>query len=954
MIRSGGLLGLVCFISGAAGLIFEIVWFHRCGLVFGTSVWAASLVLSSFMGGLTIGSAIVARAGNRIRGVLPAYAAAELIVAVSGVALTYLLPTLTHTIATITSRTSPTTNVVRFATAFVILLVPSTAMGATLPLLTSALARSRSGFGRALGNAYGWNTLGGVVGVLGAEVWLIGQFGVLGAAWCAALLSAGAAAIAASACFITTCGIRLQADQIRLRPAPTDHEDVLGTAPTPPMRGWPLLACSFLSGGALLALEVVWFRFLRMYLLSTTLAASLMLGVVLAGIGLGGLAASAWLKRNARAATHLPAVALAAGCAVAATYAGFRWLTDGAQIAAWPRIVWMACALTLPTSILSGVLFTLTGDAIQRAIPAETRAAGWVTLANTSGGMVGPLVAAFVILPTLGMEAAFFVLTAAYAVIAVVAAHSLGSWRTRIRSSVFVGAAMALAVALSWFPFGLMRDVYFARAAQPYTADGSKIVATREGPAETIFLMRQTWMGEPVYSRLVTDGFSMSGTAVSALRYMRYFVYWPMALHEGPIRRVLVLCYGVGVTVGAAVDIPSVESIDVAEISRDVVAVSDLIYEPAAHPFRDPRVRLHIEDGRQFLQRTADRFDLITGEPPPPRTPGAVNIYTREYFQLIRDRLAEGGMTTYWLPVGRPDPGTNVSAIVRAFCDVFDDCSLWNATPFDLMLAGGRRAAGRVSEARFVEPWTNPHVRARLSEIGFELPQQIGATFLGDSSYLRQLVAHVEPLDDNHPQRLLPVSGRPSLSDPGYGSDAAVTRLYDTVIDPARARQAFASSDFIRNLWPERVMEATIPYFDHQRILNTALWESGPPLRHIDEVHRLLTGTPLRTLPLWLLGSDAVKERIAARQDDGTGAPVYARGLSALASRDYQGAASAFAEAERRGLGDEAVRALRVYALCLANTLEDARQLANGVQPRSDDARRFWEWLGTTFQLKPL
>jgi hypothetical protein len=97
-------------------------------------------------------------------------------------------------------------------------------------------------------------------------------------------------------------------------------------------------------------------------------------------------------------------------------------------------------------------------------------------------------------------------------------------------------------------------------------------------------------------------------------------------------------------------------------------------------------------------------------------------------------------MATYWLPVGRPDPGTNVNAIIRAFCDVFDDCSLWNATPFDLMLVGTRSGGAPVSEPEFVTPWSAPDRRARFSDIGLELPQQIGATFLGDSVYLRQLI----------------------------------------------------------------------------------------------------------------------------------------------------------------------------------------------------------------------
>jgi len=345
---------------------------------------------------------------------------------------------------------------------------------------------------------------------------------------------------------------------------------------------------------------------------------------------------------------------------------------------------------------------------------------------------------------------------------------------------------------------------------------------------------------------------------------------------------------------------------------------------------------------------------LITGEPPPPRTPGAVNIYTREYFQLTYDRLEDGGMATYWLPVGRPDPGTNVSTIIRAFCDVFDDCSLWNATPFDLMLAGTRGAATRpVSEAEFVKPWQIPDLRSNLSEVGLELPQQIGATFLGDAAYLRQLTAGTPPLDDNHPQRLQPVPGRPSLSDPGYGVDAAVTRLYESVMDPARARQAFATSPFIRQLWPERLIEATLPFFDHEGILNDVLWNGGHPLRQIESLHRLLTETPLRTLPLWILSSDDIKERIAWHANDGTGAAEYTRGLAALVARDYLGAASAFADSEQRGLIGETIRPLRVYALCLAGRLDAAEQLAYGMQPRGTEERHFWEWLGQKFGVGP-
>jgi hypothetical protein len=303
--------------------------------------------------------------------------------------------------------------------------------------------------------------------------------------------------------------------------------------------------------------------------------------------------------------------------------------------------------------------------------------------------------------------------------------------------------------------------------------------------------------------------------------------------------------------------------------------------------------------------------------------------------------------------VARPDPGTNVSTIIRAFCDVFDDCSLWNATPFDLMLVGTRRAAGPLSEAEFEKPWQVKDLRSRLSEVALELPQQIGATFLGDSAYLRQLSADTPPLVDDYPRRLQPVPGRPSLSDPGYGVDAAVTRLFQSVMDPSRARQAFAASPFIRQLWPEHLIDETLPFFDHQRILNDVLWDGGHPLGQIEQLHWLLTETPLRTLPLWLLGSDAVKEGIAWHVNDGTGAAEYSRGLAALVGRDYLGAASAIADADRRGLRGDVIRPLRVYALCLAGRLDAARQLAYGMQPHGTEEQHFWEWLGRKFGVGP-
>lgn len=930
------LLSLIFFVSGAAGLDFEIVWLHQSGLVFGSSVRATSIVFSCVMAGLALGAALVGWLGSRIGRLLRAYAALEAVVAVTGVALTYALAGLVGVIAPLgrhLAETSGVTSLVRFVAAFVLLAVPTTAMGATLPVLVVALSRGGYGFGRALGRLYGWNTLGAVIGVVCAEVVLIARFGVVGTAWIAAAMNLGAAAAA--------LWLSPRAVETRL------SEESTPLPIGPPGHVTRLLICAWLAGGALMAFEIIWFRFLSMFVVSSTLTVSLMLAVVLAAIGIGGLAASAWLHRRPHATRYLPAIAFTTALISVESYAAFRFMATGPWAAEWSRILWFAGTLTFGTSALSAVIFTLLGGAIRDRGAADTHAAAWVTLANTTGAMCGPLVAAFVLLPMLGMERAFFTLALVYGAIGVLSLpHSRPRFRTAAGWTLATAALIAV-FAIARFPFGLMAQNYFARAAGFYAVDGSRVIATREGPSETIFLMQKQWMGQAVYNRLVTNGFSMSGTHLTGKRYMRFFVYWPMLLHQTPLRRILVVCYGVGVTVGAVTDLKSAESIDVVEISPDVVAMSDIIYAPDARPLRDPRVRLHIEDGRYFLQATDEHFDLITGEPPPPLTPGAVNLYTREYFQLIRNRLAEGGIATYWLPVARRGE-YDVKAIIRAFCDVFDDCSLWNGTLFDWMLVGTRHAAGPVSNANFSSAWNDPVVWPHLREIGFELPQQIGATFLGDAAYLRELTRESSPLTDNYPQRLRPQPAKLSLVAGADNVDPNLTGFLRGVIEPSRARDAFARSELIRHLWPRQLASETLPFFDDQRLINRVMSDGPNPLRHIRELHTLLTETSLRRLPLWELGSDDVQQEIAIR-DDGSGLVAYVLAIRALVARNYPVAAEYFAESERRGLRETTARALLVYSLCLSGNLPEARQAAQGVVPHDADERLFWSFLRSTF-----
>ncbi|MCZ6633893.1 MAG: spermidine synthase, partial [bacterium] len=185
------ILCAVFFLSGAAALLFETLWFRQTGLTFGNSATASSLVLAAFMGGLALGNGLSARLGSRIQRPIRFYALLELIIAMVGVVLVWALPALTNGLSHFLRpflNQPYLLNPLRLLLGFTLLSMPATAMGATLPLLVKALRAHDANFGAVLGRLYGWNTLGAVAGALAGEIALIEWFGIRGSAMVAALL----------------------------------------------------------------------------------------------------------------------------------------------------------------------------------------------------------------------------------------------------------------------------------------------------------------------------------------------------------------------------------------------------------------------------------------------------------------------------------------------------------------------------------------------------------------------------------------------------------------------------------------------------------------------------------------------------------------------------------------------------------------------------------------------
>ncbi len=629
------LLCTIFFLSGAAALIFETLWFRQTGLTFGNGVWATSLVLAGFMAGLALGNAVIARIGHRVREPVRLYAQLELAIAVTGVALVFLLPALTPALTPILRPLLDQpwlANPLRLFFAFLLMLIPASAMGATLPLLVRALQARSGSFGSALGRLYGWNTLGAVAGALAGEAFLLEWVGVHGAALFAAGLNI----------LVAVLGISLSRSFVSEAPAPTKSGPLLQVSPA----AWRRFAATFLAGGTLLALEVVWFRFLQLFINASSLVFSLMLAVVLSGIALGSLAAGAALRRWPSSWRGASLCAALAGAFVSVLYRVFAEVELPTRyVVEWWQVLSYGALLMLPVSFCSGALFTALGAGLEREVQPATRAAGLLTFFNTIGSGLGSLLGGFILLPLLGMERSFFVLGATYGVVALLAVP-WGDREAARRGTLAALSAATVIVALVSFPFGLMREHYL-RVPIDRVRHNSEIAAFREGRSETILYLQTRFLGEPLSQQLVTNGFSMSANSAIIRRYMKAYVWLPVALRPEP-HKALLISYGVGTTAKGLTDTRSLEQIDVVDLSREVLELSDVVFrDPRSHPLRDPRVRIFIDDGRYHLQTSQERYDLITGEPPPPKNAGIVNLYTREYFELVHERLAEGGIHTY-------------------------------------------------------------------------------------------------------------------------------------------------------------------------------------------------------------------------------------------------------------------------------------------------------------------
>lgn len=684
--RRAALIGALVFVSGAAALIYQVLWVRQLGLLLGSTAQAAALAIAIFFAGLAMGGAYWGRRAAAARSGLRGFGQLEVAVAATALGHFVLLPVY-HALypalyATVGQRAGADL-LVKVLIATVVLLPPSFLMGGTLPMVGQHLVRRRAELGRVGSRLYALNTAGSAAGALAAGFVLPV---VLGFRW-AYLLAVG---------MDLTVGVTAIALARRGEPVGTDaapggitddapgriaevQERVRSDAPVP-ARGrarqvptW-VAAVAFASGAATLAVEILWTRAFAQVLQNSVYTYALVLTTFLLALSAGAAIANRLCRlRRLRAETVVLTLLAASGIATATSPWVMHTATDGLAYvgadAGWTGYlvavaVVAAIVMLLPATVFGTVLpYLLRTLEAGRGAPGE--ALGRLVAINTTGAIVGSLAAGFVLLPSLGVWRSLLAVSGVYAVLLLGLALQRADIRQRVTA---LGAAAAVGLGIVVVPAEF--DALRLRAGAP-----ERVLELREGVQANVAVVQ----AGASRSIRVNNHYTLGSTGAQHAERDQTLV--PLLTHPTLPRSVFFLGMGTGITAGAALSLP-VERVVVCELLEDVVvAARDHFRVWTNGLFTDPRSRVLAEDGRTCLRRSDERYDVIVSDLFTPWKAGTGNLYTHDHYVAARQRLLPGGRYVQWIPLYQVSE-LELGSIARTMDEVFDEVVAWRGDFF--------------------------------------------------------------------------------------------------------------------------------------------------------------------------------------------------------------------------------------------------------------------------------
>lgn len=749
------LIYILFFLSGASALIYQVVWVRMFGLVFGVTIFAVSTVLTAFMAGLALGSVYFGRLIDRDKDPLLVFAYLELGIGLFALLLPLFLKGLTYIYVNMHQHMPDSfylRSLIRFVFSFLLLLIPTTLMGGTLPVLSKFFVRRLKKVGRDIGNLYSVNNLGAVVGCFAVGFFLIRTVGVRATINIAALINL----LIAGVVFMARGYLKGNETVVE-----SEDKDEITTVKEGGGLGesegqkYPkyivnlVLVVFAIEGFCALAYEVIWARILiaiadekSVYFFSTVVITFIF------GLSLGSFIVAKFIdyKKNLLALLGFIEIAIGVlGVWLLPVFGRLPGLL--ARSIPMPEASWWLypgkeyfiffLVMLVPTTLM-GTTLPIVSKIYTTNLKGLGSRIGNIGCFDTIGSIFGSFVAGFIFIPFIGVAKAV-ILTSFINL-------SLGALLIFLHPFMKYGAKLATALILVFVIIGTSnfidpsgKDLRYWQTKAP----GDKLLYYKEGVSATVVVPHSSFYG---MKQLAINGAVTAFAAYTDLRVHKMLGYLPFLLHKEP-KSALIIGLGMGVTAQSLIQ-PGIDEVDCVEICPEVVeAARNCFSNENRNVLDEPKINLIIEDGRNHLLTTNKKYDIITSNAIHVRY--SSNLYTKEFYQLCKKKLTKDGIMCQWLPTNWLSQ-REYQMLLKSFMEVFTHTSLWCVNPDHTILLGAP-SKPQIDYRNLLEKLKAQKSKQDLSAVHLDDPFTFFTQLVGNKEDLADYVEGIPPHTDDRP-----------------------------------------------------------------------------------------------------------------------------------------------------------------------------------------------------------
>ena len=750
--------------SGMAGLIYQVLWTKLLSLTFGVTIMAVSAVLTSFFGGLALGSYLGGRWIDRHGDGLKWYGLAEIVIGLYALSFSWLLTINNSAYVFIAQHLSMDfygLSILKFILSALLLAIPTTLMGATLPILSKIVATSQASFAKNIGGLYAINTIGAVIGAVATAFFLIPSFGMK-----TILYSVGAFNIVIGIVAALISRSYSHNNKTKMVQISKEPESATQDKPLSPHFFMLLILGFAISGFTGLAYEVIWTRILGFILTGTIYAFAIVLATFLTGIAAGSFIFSRFLDRFRTLSGTISLLAVVEALIGLSSISliilynkmpEFDFYNNIDATAIWSEFVYLNFFTAFISLFIPAFLFGAT-------FPIVCKIYGWrienigskignIYSVNTIGGIIGSFAGGFILIPFLGMQKSIVLMGYVNLGLGILFMFFNPSVRNELKYAFVTLSLVTTAILTFLLPQNMPKSLH-----QSFLNSSDSMLFYEEGAAATVMIAERA--GKDLIAsnkRLWVNGNMATAAFYDGLQINRFQGVLPMIIHPNP-KDVLVICFGSGTTFGTLSQF-DVNQVDNVEIASTVIKGAPYFTKENMDVLHNPKSRIITDDGRSYLEVTSKKYDVITEEPMHPSLAGVVNLYTKEYYELVKAHLKEGGIMSQWIPLYNLST-EDVRMLVKTFNSVFPHTTIWIANTDIFMI--GSPARTNISYALLEERLAKPNIKALLGEIDLETPIEFLNTFLMNEDMARAYSGNAQIITDDMP--LVEFTGPRSLN----------------------------------------------------------------------------------------------------------------------------------------------------------------------------------------------